>query len=443
MRPRARTCTQKPNERQMEGCFNPLCLNPKESAKKKCSACKEALYCDEYCQRGHWAEHKKFCKRDASQLEAPPCAAPCCDDGRAISPMLHYCEHHARAKFKGCVLQGCGVPARENSPFCVKHACGNFECPRRFTCCTEHPNKLSRVPGMRLKSNYDFFVQDSKSNVRIETGAGVDMGKTCAVKDCPETALEKELFCSLRHRCVLCLNVQFDPVDLCQDTCNILECRRKREECRDYCYEHDCDVCRGPFPSCGHRCQHVITGLHGYLEEGQQCNEKASSADKKFCIYHKCPQCHGHCDECEHCCSKLGCNHKNLALEFASAGRSVLSVDGAHHLVFRDKLSGLAEFFRLTEFCREHTCHVHGCENETFKFQYEALFCDEHTCSAQRESSSYPEGDPRRRCCAKVEGSTGHCEEHVKIMPEFCADGEEPCACKRCLGIMTKSARKE
>lgn len=41
-----------------------------EGAKKKCSSCKSADYCDQACQKYHWFVHKKHCARLKAQFEA-------------------------------------------------------------------------------------------------------------------------------------------------------------------------------------------------------------------------------------------------------------------------------------------------------------------------------------------------------------------------------------
>ena len=53
----------------MTNCSYPTCVASGRSfiligglTLKKCGGCKETRYCSEDCQRGHWPEHKKFCK---------------------------------------------------------------------------------------------------------------------------------------------------------------------------------------------------------------------------------------------------------------------------------------------------------------------------------------------------------------------------------------------
>ena len=39
------------------------CKKKFEQNKKRCSACKKVYYCSVECQRNHWGEHKKICKK--------------------------------------------------------------------------------------------------------------------------------------------------------------------------------------------------------------------------------------------------------------------------------------------------------------------------------------------------------------------------------------------
>ena len=55
------TCTTAGAE---ECCFNPFCVSRARVGRfRKCSACKEAVYCSVDCQKQHWPEHKKACSR--------------------------------------------------------------------------------------------------------------------------------------------------------------------------------------------------------------------------------------------------------------------------------------------------------------------------------------------------------------------------------------------
>jgi len=53
-------------------CSNPTCQKKWVQGQpmfKSCSQCGQAKYCSKECQRSHWKQHKRACKKKAQQIQ--------------------------------------------------------------------------------------------------------------------------------------------------------------------------------------------------------------------------------------------------------------------------------------------------------------------------------------------------------------------------------------
>jgi len=60
------------NDKRVIECSNPSCQKkwtPGQPNFKSCSQCGQAKYCSKECQKAHWKQHKRACKKKAQQIQ--------------------------------------------------------------------------------------------------------------------------------------------------------------------------------------------------------------------------------------------------------------------------------------------------------------------------------------------------------------------------------------
>eukprot|EP01084_Bolivina_argentea_P175478 303872_1 len=76
----------------------------KTKANKRCGGCKQVYYCNLGCQRGHWKQHKKACKRMKKKLKHTYTKRGKKDKSNRNKDAKHNSQQHAHSEYEGYIL---------------------------------------------------------------------------------------------------------------------------------------------------------------------------------------------------------------------------------------------------------------------------------------------------------------------------------------------------